>query len=140
VIILGCTEIPLALPEPEYEGVPLVDPVEAVARAMISRADKSKLLPRGGSDGHEQVHFHRISRSVSSNLCTLATAQRVAKKWKQHTDRILDAKEEKDLNQLEESIDGAMAGKIPTRLVVPYLTCLVGAVAAATLAICASIW
>ena len=28
-IILGCTEIPLALPEPDYEGVPLIDPVRA---------------------------------------------------------------------------------------------------------------
>ena len=28
-IILGCTEIPLALPDPEFDGIPLVDPVEA---------------------------------------------------------------------------------------------------------------
>lgn len=45
VIILGCTEIPLALPEPKYDDVPLVDPVEAVARAMIATADPAKLKP-----------------------------------------------------------------------------------------------
>ena len=58
VIILGCSEIPLALPEAEYLGVammppmlpwraahlllcmkvPLIDPVEAAARAMIKVA------------------------------------------------------------------------------------------------------
>eukprot|EP01047_Picozoa_sp_COSAG01_P034139 COSAG01_NODE_2548_length_7465_cov_15.046294_8_plen_90_part_00 len=53
VIILGCTEIPLALPEPEYDGVPLVDPVEAVARAMIAMADPAKLKPP--IQPHEQV-------------------------------------------------------------------------------------
>ena len=46
-IILGCTEIPLALPEPDFEGIPLVDPVEAAARAMVTIADASKLKPRG---------------------------------------------------------------------------------------------
>jgi len=43
-IILGCTELPLALPQASFDGVPLVDPVLALARAMISRADAKKLL------------------------------------------------------------------------------------------------
>lgn len=46
-IILGCTEIPLALPEPYVAGttVPLVDPVLALARALIREADPVKLRP-----------------------------------------------------------------------------------------------
>jgi len=46
-IILGCTEIPLALPEallPDTSVV-LVDPVLALARALIREADPSKLKP-----------------------------------------------------------------------------------------------
>lgn len=35
VIILGCTEIPLALPETEFEKIPLIDPMLALARALI---------------------------------------------------------------------------------------------------------
>jgi len=44
-IILGCTEIPLALPEAILEGteVVLVDPVLALARALIREADPAKL-------------------------------------------------------------------------------------------------
>lgn len=40
-IVLGCTEIPLALPEPVLPGtkVVLVDPVLALARALIREAD-----------------------------------------------------------------------------------------------------
>eukprot|EP01063_Lacrimia_lanifica_P003504 TRINITY_DN1187_c0_g1_i4.p1 TRINITY_DN1187_c0_g1~~TRINITY_DN1187_c0_g1_i4.p1 ORF type:complete len:470 (+),score=167.84 TRINITY_DN1187_c0_g1_i4:67-1476(+) len=37
-IILGCTEIPLALPMAAYEGVPLIDPMVALARACIQKA------------------------------------------------------------------------------------------------------
>jgi len=46
-IILGCTEIPLALPEPVLEGtsIVLVDPVLALARALIREADPVKLKP-----------------------------------------------------------------------------------------------
>jgi len=46
-IILGCTEIPLALPEPVLEGtsIVLVDPVLALARALIREADVAKLKP-----------------------------------------------------------------------------------------------
>jgi aspartate racemase len=34
-IILGCTEVPLALPETEVDGVPLVDPTRVLARALV---------------------------------------------------------------------------------------------------------
>jgi aspartate racemase len=45
VIILGCTEIPLALPEVEINGVTLVDPMTALARAFIREVDANKLKP-----------------------------------------------------------------------------------------------
>ncbi len=35
VAILGCTEIPLALPGKDFGGMLLIDPMEAAARAMI---------------------------------------------------------------------------------------------------------
>lgn len=44
-VVLGCTELPLALPEPSIGGIPLVDPVLALAREMIRRADPDKLAP-----------------------------------------------------------------------------------------------
>jgi aspartate racemase len=44
-IILGCTELPLALTESHFCGIPLVDPVLALARAMIREAAPSKLAP-----------------------------------------------------------------------------------------------
>ncbi|RLO04419.1 hypothetical protein DYB28_007695 [Aphanomyces astaci] len=45
VAILGCTEIPMALPGSEIDGMVLVDPMVALARAMIREADASKLVP-----------------------------------------------------------------------------------------------
>ena len=42
-IILGCTEIPLALPEKELYGIPLIDPMLALARALIREANPDKL-------------------------------------------------------------------------------------------------
>lgn len=44
-IILGCTEIPLALPESKYQGVPLIDPMVALARALIRESAPTKLKP-----------------------------------------------------------------------------------------------
>ncbi len=44
-VILGCTEIPLALPEKEVKGIPLIDPMVALARALIREADPLKLKP-----------------------------------------------------------------------------------------------
>lgn len=34
-VILGCTELPLAFPEPEIHGLPLIDPTDVLARALI---------------------------------------------------------------------------------------------------------
>lgn len=42
-IILGCTEIPIALPEKEFDKVPLIDPMLALARALIKKANSQKL-------------------------------------------------------------------------------------------------
>ena len=42
-IILGCTEIPLALPDPSIHGIPLIDPLKIVARALIREAAPHKL-------------------------------------------------------------------------------------------------
>ncbi|MBI2018203.1 aspartate/glutamate racemase family protein [Candidatus Daviesbacteria bacterium] len=44
-IILGCTEIPLALPESKYQGVHLIDPMVALARALIRESTPAKLKP-----------------------------------------------------------------------------------------------
>ncbi|KAF0689444.1 Aste57867_19116 [Aphanomyces stellatus] len=45
VAILGCTEIPMALPGSEVDGMVLVDPMVALARAMIREVDAAKLVP-----------------------------------------------------------------------------------------------
>ncbi len=42
-VILGCTEIPLALPERNFNGMPLLDPVLVLARALIREVDRKKL-------------------------------------------------------------------------------------------------
>ncbi len=42
-IILGCTEMPLVLPEPAFEGLPLIDPTLALARALIRAVDPARL-------------------------------------------------------------------------------------------------
>jgi aspartate racemase len=42
-VILGCTEIPLALPEKQINGIPLVDPMDALARALVREANPDKL-------------------------------------------------------------------------------------------------
>ncbi|RLD64716.1 MAG: hypothetical protein DRI95_10265 [Bacteroidetes bacterium] len=44
-IILGCTEIPLALPEKEINGIVLIDPVYILARELIRNANSDKLKP-----------------------------------------------------------------------------------------------
>ncbi len=43
IIILGCTEIPLAMPGRKYKGVPLVDPMKSLAKALIREANVKKL-------------------------------------------------------------------------------------------------
>jgi aspartate racemase len=42
-VVLGCTELPLALPERTLDGIPLADPVLALARALIREAAPEKL-------------------------------------------------------------------------------------------------
>lgn len=46
-LILGCTEIPLALPGTQFRGIPLVDPMVALARGLIREANPKKLKPLG---------------------------------------------------------------------------------------------
>ncbi len=45
-VVLACTELPLALGGTVYKGVPLFDPVLALARALIREAASGKLKPR----------------------------------------------------------------------------------------------
>ena len=42
-IILGCTEIPLAIPEPTINNMIVIDPTRILARALIREADRSRL-------------------------------------------------------------------------------------------------
>ena len=44
-IILGCTELPLAVPEREINGLPQIDSTLALARALIRAVDPQKLRP-----------------------------------------------------------------------------------------------
>ncbi|MCK5201126.1 MAG: aspartate/glutamate racemase family protein [Spirochaetales bacterium] len=43
IIILGCTEIPLALPYKQYKGIPLINPMISLARALIREANSAKI-------------------------------------------------------------------------------------------------
>jgi aspartate racemase len=43
-IILGCTEIPLAVPESEIGGTKLIDPARILAMALIKEVEPDKLL------------------------------------------------------------------------------------------------
>jgi len=45
VIILGCTELPLALQEQSYYGLPVIDPNRILARSLIHALDPNKLKP-----------------------------------------------------------------------------------------------
>jgi aspartate racemase len=45
LVILGCTELPLALPQWSVQGVELVDPTEITARALIRLAAPDRLKP-----------------------------------------------------------------------------------------------
>lgn len=44
-IILGCTEMPLALTEPCLDGLTLVDATWVLARALVREADRERLRP-----------------------------------------------------------------------------------------------
>jgi len=43
--VLGCTELPLAVPEPEVDGIPIIDPSLALARALIRETYPEQLKP-----------------------------------------------------------------------------------------------
>ncbi|KAJ8550258.1 hypothetical protein ON010_g10816 [Phytophthora cinnamomi] len=50
VIVLGCTEIPFVFAgKTHFAGILLIDPMVALARAMIREADPSRLKPMGSS-------------------------------------------------------------------------------------------
>jgi len=44
-VVLGCTELPLAVPEPVLNGVRLIDPSALLARALIREVAPEKLKP-----------------------------------------------------------------------------------------------
>ncbi len=44
-VILGCTELPLAVGEARYEGIPLIDSTRALARGLIRETYPEKLRP-----------------------------------------------------------------------------------------------
>lgn len=44
-VILGCTELPLALPGSDLDGRPLINPTRMLARALIRSVDPAKLRP-----------------------------------------------------------------------------------------------
>lgn len=44
-IILGCTELPLAIPDPARPGIPLIDPAMVLARALIREVAPHQLKP-----------------------------------------------------------------------------------------------
>ena len=45
VVILGCTELPLAVTQATYRHIPLIDPALMMARALITRVAPDRLLP-----------------------------------------------------------------------------------------------
>ncbi|SHK36478.1 aspartate/glutamate racemase family protein [Rhodothermus profundi] len=44
-VVLGCTELPLAIPEMELDGLPIIDPSLALARALIRETYPEQLKP-----------------------------------------------------------------------------------------------
>ncbi|MGC4234877.1 MAG: amino acid racemase [Niabella sp.] len=46
-VILGCTELPLAIREKKYAGLPVIDPNRILARALIRELDPEKLKTTG---------------------------------------------------------------------------------------------
>jgi aspartate racemase len=45
-VVLGCTELPLAVEEATVLGLPVIDPAVALARALIRETHPEKLKPR----------------------------------------------------------------------------------------------
>merc|ERR1719266_506174 len=71
-VILGCTEIPIAMPQKIYEGVPLVDPVLALARAMIALANPEK-LKRLQSNPEKLEEKSGMDRDTTTTAATTTT-------------------------------------------------------------------
>lgn len=46
-LLMGCTEMPLVLHGSDYCGTPLIDPVDALARALVREVDASKVRALG---------------------------------------------------------------------------------------------
>lgn len=44
-MVLGCTELPLAIKEREINGIPIIDSALVLARALVREVDPSKLKP-----------------------------------------------------------------------------------------------
>lgn len=42
-IIMGCTELPLALSGTDFQGIPLLDPTKILAESLIKAFDATKL-------------------------------------------------------------------------------------------------
>ncbi len=52
-VILGCTEIPLAIPEQKIEEMTVIDPTLIMARALIREVNPAKLKPYGNVRGSD---------------------------------------------------------------------------------------
>lgn len=50
-VILGCTELPLAVPEGERDGVPFINSTRALARALVRATYPEKLRPPAVAEG-----------------------------------------------------------------------------------------
>ncbi|MEE9382012.1 MAG: amino acid racemase [Nannocystaceae bacterium] len=62
-VILGCTELSFALPEPRARGLIAVDPAVALARALIRSVRPDRLMPL--SAGHASGHDVPVPRSAT---------------------------------------------------------------------------
>lgn len=54
-VILGCTELPLAIPEPVIDGIPMIDPTWALAQALIRETYPAKLKKPASSGSQRRV-------------------------------------------------------------------------------------
>ncbi len=48
IIIMGCTEIPLAIKDNKINGKPLIDSTKILARALILKSSPEKLIEEIG--------------------------------------------------------------------------------------------
>jgi len=59
VVILGCTELPIALNMAELHGIPIVDAMETLARSMIYAAEPTMLKPES-KDSIYYIDFDQL--------------------------------------------------------------------------------